>query len=185
MQSTLPAAAAPIVETDRLRLRGHTLADFEASFAMWSEPSVARYIGGKPSTREEAWGRLLRYVGHWALLGFGYWLVEEKESGRFAGEIGLSNFLRAIEPPLAPVPEAGWVLAPWAQGRGFATEAVSATLRWMEQHHGTGRTVCLINPENAPSLRVAARVGYVELSRVDYHGEPNIVLERLAPRPSA
>ena len=82
-------SSAPTVETTRLKLRAHTLADFPDSFAMWADPDVARFIGGKPSTKEESWQRFQRYPGHWALMGFGYWLIEEKATGRFAGEMGL------------------------------------------------------------------------------------------------
>jgi RimJ/RimL family protein N-acetyltransferase len=77
----------PILETERLRLRGHRLDDFVQCAAMWADRNVTRHIGGKPLTEEESWTRLLRYVGHWALLGFGYWVAEEKASGNFVGEI--------------------------------------------------------------------------------------------------
>jgi RimJ/RimL family protein N-acetyltransferase len=67
-----------LLETDRLIMRPHVRADFDDSFAMWSDPEVTRFIGGQPSTREETWSRLLRYVGHWTMLGFGYWAVRDK-----------------------------------------------------------------------------------------------------------
>jgi RimJ/RimL family protein N-acetyltransferase len=80
----------PIIETERLKLRGHTIEDASNVVALWSDPEVTRYIGGKPHTAEECWARLLRYVGHWSLLGFGYWVVEEKAAGEFVGEVGFS-----------------------------------------------------------------------------------------------
>ncbi len=52
---------------------------------MWGDSVVARYVGGKPLSEEETWTKLLRYVGHWAVLGFGYWVVEEKATGKFVG----------------------------------------------------------------------------------------------------
>jgi RimJ/RimL family protein N-acetyltransferase len=69
-----------LLTTDRLIMRPHTRDDFLESYAMWSDPEVIRYIGGKPFTREEVWARLLRYAGHWAMLGYGYWVVREKDS---------------------------------------------------------------------------------------------------------
>ena len=72
MQAT-GGVAVPVIETERLRLRGHTLADFADSAAMWAEDAVTRLLGGRPLTEEEVWTRLLRYVGHWALQGYGYW----------------------------------------------------------------------------------------------------------------
>ncbi len=57
----------PVLETERLQLRGHRLEDFVQCAAMWADPLVIRYIGGKPLTEEESWTRFLRYVGHWSL----------------------------------------------------------------------------------------------------------------------
>jgi RimJ/RimL family protein N-acetyltransferase len=69
--------AAPIIETERLRLRGHYIADFPDCVAMWSEPEVVRYTIGEPSPPQRTWLRILSYRGHWALLGFGYWAAPE------------------------------------------------------------------------------------------------------------
>jgi RimJ/RimL family protein N-acetyltransferase len=180
----MPNATAPTVpelQTERLVLRGHTLADFPESASMWADPQVTRYIGGRPSTDEEAWARLLRYGGLWPLLGYGYWLVRERETGRFVGEVGLADFRREITPPLEGEPEAGWVLAPWAHGRGFATEAVRAVLAWADAQLAAPRTVCLIAPDNAASIHVAGKCGYHERIRTTFKGEDTIVFER--PRP--
>jgi RimJ/RimL family protein N-acetyltransferase len=81
IRSYAMSIAPPLLTTSRLTLRPHTRDDFLESYAMWSDPEVIRYIGGKPFTREEVWARLLRYAGHWAMLGYGYWVVREKESG--------------------------------------------------------------------------------------------------------
>ena len=170
--------AVPIIETERLILRGHRPDDFADSLALWTDPEVTRFIGGKPSTREEVWSRLLRYAGHWALLGFGYWVVTEKETGRFLGEVGFADFRREIEPSLDGVPEIGWVIAPSSQGRGYATEAVRAAIAWSEEHLGSPRTACIIAPENQPSIRVAEKCGYREFCRTTYKDKPTIMFVR-------
>ncbi|MGO9064676.1 MAG: GNAT family N-acetyltransferase [Myxococcaceae bacterium] len=176
------SSAVPTVETQRLVLRGHRLADLDACCAMWGDTSVTRHIGGKAFARDEVWMRLLRYVGHWALLGYGFWVIQEKASGRFAGEVGLGDFMRDLEPPLLGTPECGWVLAPWAHGQGFATEAVRGALSWGEAHLDSSRTVCIIHPENVPSLRVAAKCGYREFRRTTYKGQPAVLFERVTER---
>jgi len=84
----------PIVETERLILRGHRLDDFENCLALWADPVVTRYIGGRPFSAEEVWTRLLRYVGHWTLLGFGFWAIEDKAAGSFVGELGFAESIR-------------------------------------------------------------------------------------------
>src|SRR4029077_6257721 len=63
----------PVIETERLKMRGHRLADLNDCAAMWADPIVTRHIGGRPFSEEETWARFLRYAGHWSLMGFGYW----------------------------------------------------------------------------------------------------------------
>lgn len=169
----------PFIETPRLILRGHRRDDLGDSLAMWSHPDVTRYIGGRPSTEEEAWSRLLRYVGHWQVVGYGYWLVAEKASGRFVGEVGFADFKREMTPSLEGAPEAGWALAPWAHGRGYATEALAAATTWLDARLGKVRTVCMIDPGNVASLRVASKAQYREWTRGVLKGNPTQLFERV------
>src|SRR5229473_5109567 len=168
----------PVLETERLKLRGHRLEDFVQCAAMWADPLVIRYIGGKPLTEEESWTRFLRYVGHWSLLGFGYWVAEEKASGNFVGEIGFADYKRDLEPSLKGVPEIGWVLGSQAHGRGYATEAVRAVVAWGDAHFLPARTACIIAPENLASIRVAVKCGYREFQLTTYKGQPTMMFVR-------
>jgi RimJ/RimL family protein N-acetyltransferase len=167
----------PILETPRLTLRGHRREDFPSVAAMWGDLEVARHISGKPSTAEESWARLLRYGGLWNLLGYGYWVVEEKASGRFVGEVGLANFKREMDPPLGDLPEAGWVMTPASHGKGYATEAVNAVLAWADRNLKTP-IVCILAPENPASIRVAQKSGFREIARGTYKTWPTLVYRR-------
>jgi RimJ/RimL family protein N-acetyltransferase len=173
-----PATEIPVIETKRLILRGHRLDDFSDCAAMWSDPIVTRFIGGKPFSEEETWARLLRYAGHWSLMGFGYWAIEEKDSHSFIGELGFADFKRDIEPSIKGMPELGWALASRVHGKGYATEAVRAVVAWGEAHFGSARTVCIIRPENVASIRVAEKCGYRELQRATYKGHPTLMFAR-------
>jgi RimJ/RimL family protein N-acetyltransferase len=173
-----PVMEVPAIETKRLTMRGHRLNDFSDCAAMWADPIVTRHIGGKPFSREEVWARLLRYVGHWSLMGFGYWAIEEKDTGSFVGELGFADYKRDIEPSLNGVPELGWVLASRVHGKGYATEAVRAAVAWGEARFGSARTVCLIHPENLASIRVAQKCGYQESQQAAYKGQPTIIFAR-------
>jgi RimJ/RimL family protein N-acetyltransferase len=173
-----PDARVPIVETERLKLRGYRLDDLKDCAAMWADPNVVRYIGGKPFSEEEVWAKMLRYVGHWALMAFGYWAIEEKATGHYVGEIGFADFKRDIRPSLNEIPELGWALISRVHGRGYATEAVRATLTWGEERFGAARTACLIHPENLQSIRVAEKCGYQEFQRTTYKGQPAIIFAR-------
>ncbi|WP_343717498.1 GNAT family N-acetyltransferase [Inquilinus sp.] len=177
---TSQEATDSTIETERLVLRPHRAEDFDDLAAMWADPAVTRFIGGRPSTAEESWARLLRYGGLWGLLGFGYWAVRDRATGRFVGDVGFADFHRGIGPGFDGAPEAGWVLAPWAHGRGLGGEAVRAALAWADAR-GWARSVCIIDEENAPSLCLAAARGYREIGRPTYKDHTVILLER--PRP--
>jgi RimJ/RimL family protein N-acetyltransferase len=168
----------PRLTTARLTLRGHRRDDFTDCVKLWSDPNVTRYIAARPFTDEEVWSRLLRYVGHWSVMGFGYWMVRETATDRFIGEVGFAEHRRDLTPSVVGMPEIGWVLTPAAHGQGFATEAVRAVVEWGDTHFGGMRTVCLIHPDNEPSLRVAEKVGYREYARATYKEAPTILLER-------
>ena len=174
--------AIPTIESERLRLRGHTVADFEHSYAMWSDPDVIRYIRPKPFTREEVWSRLLRHAGLWAFVGYGTWVVEEKETRRFVGEVGFLNYQREFQPPIEIAPEIGWVLVAPAHGKGYATEAVQAAVQWGDKHLQAPRTSCIITRENTASIRVANKCGFREQQLVTYKGEPILLFTRESPK---
>jgi RimJ/RimL family protein N-acetyltransferase len=175
---TATCLSTPILETPRLTLRGHRLDDFAALVAMWADPAVTRYISGQPSSEQQSWARLLTYAGHWALMGFGYWAIEERSTGAFVGDLGFADWNRELEPSIRGIPEAGWVLVPAAHGKGYATEALGAATAWADAHFGAARTVCIINPGNQPSIRVASKCGYREVTHAQYKGEPTILFSR-------
>ena len=170
--------AAPVIETDRLILRAHRPDDFPALAGIWGDPAVTQFISGKPSTQEECWARLLRYAGHWELLGFGYWAVQSKDGDQLIGDVGFANWERNISPSLDGLPEGGWVLSTEAHGRGLATEAVNAALAWMDATFGAQTTACIIGPENAASIRVAQKAGYQEHCRSEFKGSEVIQFRR-------
>lgn len=167
----------PVIETSRLRLRGHTPQDFSASFAMWSDPALTRFIG-PPSSESQAWSRILTYVGHWSLMGYGYWLVEERATGAFVGELGFADFRRDIDPPILNTPEAGWALVPAMHGKGYATEALRAALSWASDHLRSKQTVCIISPENVASIHLASKCGYRRSCEAMFKGEEVILFAR-------
>ena len=182
--SSHPAVEVPFLETERLTLRSHRLEDFVHCSAMWADTEVTRYIGGKPCTEEESWARLLRYAGHWSLLGFGYWVVEEKTVGNFIGEVGFADYKRDLQ-PLRGIPEIGWAFTTQARGKGYATEAVCAAVAWGDAHFPTPRTACIIHPENLASIRVAEKCNYRPFQRTTYQSHPTIMFIRNGTPPAS
>ncbi|MER8939203.1 GNAT family N-acetyltransferase [Mesorhizobium sp. M0915] len=169
---------APVTETSRTVLRPHRLDDFDAYVAMWADPVVTRFIGGKPRTREESWMRFLSHAGLWSLLGYGFWAVEEKATSRFIGEAGFHDLKRDMTPSIEGIPEAGWALVSAVHGQGLASEVVARVLAWGDEGFAAAKTVCIIDPENTGSLNVAAKCGYGEVLRTVYQDKPTILLQR-------
>jgi RimJ/RimL family protein N-acetyltransferase len=170
----------PVIETARLRLRAHRYDDLSSCVAMWSDPGVTKFISGRASTEQQTWTRLLSYLGHWALMGFGYWAIEEKASKDFVGEVGLADFKRDISLSMKGLPELGFALVSRFHGKGYATESVRAALAWVDAHAPHPRSVCLVNPQNVASLRVAEKCGYEVFDRSVFNGQPVLFLARNA-----
>ncbi len=168
----------PILETARLQLRAHTEADLPAMGTMWADPAVVRYLGSPPQSSQETWIRYLRYLGHWARFGYGYWAVEERATGRFVGEAGFADYHRQTVPHVALAPEIGWVLAAEAHGKGYATEAAQAMLAWSATVFGKAQAVrCLIEQGHTASRHVALKCGFTDFALVEYRNSPAWILE--------
>jgi RimJ/RimL family protein N-acetyltransferase len=175
--------AAPVIETARLRLRGHRAEDLADRMRMTGDAEVMRFIGGQAQSREENWARIQRYAGQWALMGWGLFALER--DGCFVGEAGLSRFERGLGPDFDHAPEAAWLLARDASGRGLAREAMDAAIGWHEVRFGPTRMVCVIGRDNAASLRLATRLGFLPFRNTRYREQPVLLLERLPLAPAA
>lgn len=146
---------------------------------MWADPVVVRHIGGTPQARDRVWGKLLSYIGHWQVLGYGFWAVHERVTDRYVGDAGLADFQRAVTPSFDGAPEAGWAFAAWAHGQGFATEAMRAVLAWSDTQLRAPRTVCLIDDGNVASVRVAEKLGFRRWTETTLQGAPIRLFERV------
>lgn len=170
----------PTIETPRLRLRPYHLDDFENYARMWTEPTVVRFIGGVPMSREAAWIRFLRQIGLWYHFGFGFFVIEDRATATFIGECGFHELRRAVEPSIEGTIECGWGLVTAAQRQGLALEAMEAALAWCDRDHPGRRQTCMISLENTPSVGIATKLGFAEFARSAYHGDPVMLMERCA-----
>jgi RimJ/RimL family protein N-acetyltransferase len=171
----------PALTTDRLVMREVRAEDFPAFAAIWADREVVRYITKEPLGEEDAWSGFLRMAGHWPVMGYGYWGVTERDTGALLGQVGFVDFKRAITPPLKGEPEIGWVFGRQAHGKGYATEAAKAALRWGDDHFKGARMSCIINTPHTASIRVAEKCGFQETGRAVYKGDNIVILHRDAP----
>ena len=147
-----PAALGPTLETARLLLRPPSVDDFEPWAALMADADHVRYIGG-PQARAVAWRGLMSMIGCWAANGFAMFSVIEKATGRWIGRIG------PWSPEGWPGTEVGWTLARDAAGHGYAREAAEASIDWAFETLGWTDVIHTIDPDNAPSIALAQRLG--------------------------
>ena len=167
-----------MITTSRLLLRPPEIADFEDLSDLWANADAVRYISGKPSSREESWARLLRYIGHWSAFGHGYFVVKHTMTAAYLGELGFADFKREMTPALDDCMEAGWILHPAHWGQGYASEALLAAINWYTAKPVARPLACVISPENTGSVRLAERLGFVRDVETVYKERATIVFRR-------
>lgn len=140
----------PSLETKRLILREPRESDFEAERDFYAS-DASRFVGG-PLPGHQVWRNLAMLMGHWAFRGYGFWGVDDKETGTYLGRVGLwfphGWFDREI----------GWTLMPHATGKGYATEAAEAARAHAYDVLGWDTAISQIDPGNEASKAVARRL---------------------------
>ncbi|MBV9548714.1 MAG: GNAT family N-acetyltransferase [Alphaproteobacteria bacterium] len=171
----------PVLETPRLILREHRLEDFPAHAALWADPDVTAQIGVPPRSEEESWMNFLNRPGTWAYMGYGFWAVEEKQSGRFIGAMGFIQARRDIAAPCVKAPEIGWGLAKAFHNRGLGREGTAAVSAWGDANLPSPHTWCIIDPANIASRKLAEGLGYRQTGTPSYKGKTVTLFERTRP----
>lgn len=169
--------------TRRFHLRQPTAADFETTHALTQAPEMRTFLGREPPSLEDSFNRHLRNAGSWALYGHGIFIVDEIGGARHVGGCGLFRTHRDLGEDFDLCPEAGWVIAHDRWGLGYATEAMIAILAWFDAAFG-GRTVCMIEPRNTASERIAEKLGYSPIGEARYKDDEIMRYAREVPMPS-
>ena len=169
--------------TARLRLRPFTAADHDAIHAVYADPEVMRYVGhGAHRTLAETAGALRVYGDVLAHRGYSFLAVTERRTGALLGDGGLHP-LAGVGPDV----ELGYTLARAAWGRGYATELGRALVEHAFTVLRVPRVVAQVEPANAASRRVLAKLGMSARGMRTAYGRPHVlyVLERPPTRPAA
>lgn len=164
-------SAAPILTTERLTLRPFAPDDLDALAAIYADPDVMRHISGGVRTREQTAASIAAYADEWRAQGHGVWAVTatETKTGQLLGMCGFVG--RA---------ELGYIFGRFAWGRGIATEAARACLRFGFEHLGYDAIGAGALKENAASLRILAKLGMrpVPNTHYDNHGGAYFAIAR-------
>lgn len=140
--------------TARLSFRCMTDADLDQMCRLLGDPDVMRYYP-RPKSRDEVQRWINWSKSNYADHGFGLWIIEDKDSGAFIGDCGLTWQNVDGEAVL----EIGYHVLADQQGRGYATEAATACLLCADANLAVSMVTAIINPENLPSRRVAEHLG--------------------------
>ena len=146
--------------------------DLDALAAIYRDPEVRRYFPEGTltyqETREELEWIIDVYYGRY---GFGLWATIDRETHEFIGRCGLIPW--TIE-GRAEV-EVAYLLARTRWGRGLGTEAAKAVLAYAFEQLRLPRLICLIDPANEASVKVAMKIGMALERQADLEGEPTLV----------
>ncbi|WP_411699297.1 GNAT family N-acetyltransferase [Conyzicola sp.] len=144
-----------MLSTERLLLPPLTAEHAADLIALYSDPDVARYVGGDSLTAETIPLQAARFAAVWREHGYGQSAVIDRATGAFLGRIGLHYWSGWDEVEL------GYVLAAAAQGRGLAAEASRAWIGWARSSLARDHLIAVIDPRNAASVTLALRLGFV------------------------
>ena len=144
----------PVLETERLILRGWREDDHAPFCKFWADEDAARYVGGT-RTPMEVWRGITTQIGHFCLRGYCNFVVELKETGEPIGWTG------PWKPYGWPDREIGWTTFPEHQGKGLAFEAAKASMAFAYNELGWSAPISLIDPQNKASQALAKKLGAV------------------------
>ena len=153
-----------ILETDRLILRHLVIDDLDELCTLYSDPEIRRYFPEGVLTLEEAKEELEWFLnGHPRHPELGLWATIHKETGKFIGRCGLLPW--EIDGTLEI--EIAYLLDKSFWHQGLATEAAQGIMEYGFEKLNLSRLICLIDPENVASQRVAQRIGMTLEKKVD------------------
>jgi RimJ/RimL family protein N-acetyltransferase len=155
-----------ILETRRLRLREFRPDDLDELAAMVADEEQMRFYPG-PRTRDEAAAWIGRNLSFYEQHGFGFWLIEARETQAFLGYCGI----RPLELEGRPGTEIGWHTQKASWNRGIATEAAAGVRDAAFGRFAQTRLVALIDPDHLASRRVADKIGMREEGAVVVDGD--------------
>lgn len=158
---------SPILHTKRLLLRRWSEEDRVPLAAINSDHDVMRYRFA-PLNRQQSDDLIDEIETCFDEHGFGLWAVERRQDGLLLGFTGLA--ISAFDAPFCPAIDIGWTLAKDVWGRGYATEAATASLDFAFSELQLSEVVAHTTTLNGPSQAVMRRLGMTHNPVDDFDG---------------
>ena len=172
---------APVLSTARFELWQPELRDLADLFALTRDEETRRYLGSFVPSEMDAFNRLLRNAGSWALHGYGTFMVRPRGADRIIANCGVFRSHRGFGKGLDDVAEAGWIVHKDHWGQGVAREVMEAALDWFDGTHGRQRIACMIEQGHVASDALACKLGFVAYDRHEPEGGAPLVLYQRLP----
>ena len=139
--------------TERLGFRPYCAQDAQLVAALFDDEYARRFYPGY-STPEKALAWIEWNLKNYEVHGFGLWALELLSTGQVVGDAGLT--LQEVEG--RPMLEIGYHVHHAFRGRGLATEAATACLKWAFSNTRHDTVCSIVHPDNHASICVAGRV---------------------------
>src|SRR4030043_1381825 len=147
-------APFPSIQTQQLTLRPLISADAVALHRIYQSEGILRYFPNSvPRILEKVQQSIEGHGEHWEKHGYGNWGILLKGEGEIIGWAGLQYL------PELDGTEVGFLLDRPFWGRGYATEAALASLRFGFDNFSLDHIIALVHPDNLPSRRVIGKCG--------------------------
>lgn len=153
---------APALQTERLSLRPLTRADENTLHRISNDPLVRVYLWDDEPVYAEAIRDLVQRSSHtFSDECVGLFGIRLRDSEDLVGFCGFVRLERMDELELA------YELVPELWGRGLATEAARACVRYAFEEAGLRRVIAGANPPNVASLRVLEKLGMKPVGNIN------------------
>lgn len=154
-----PETPFPCLATSRLKLREIAPTDAPSLLAIHGDREAMRWFGTDSITSLAQAEEMVKTFASWRnppATGI-RWAIERNLDGRFVGTCGLFRWNRRWRSCTV-----GYELAQEAWGKGLMTEALGAALAWGFEGMELNRVEAQVHPHNGSSLKLLARLGFVE-----------------------
>lgn len=173
----MPDTQIPTIETERLLLRGPAAGDIDTWAALCEDADVRRYL---PKFSQSIRERAALHI-QWCDAAWEEepqtdvcWMIALKQTGELIGRCGCGTLEGSNEA------EVIYTLGKPYWGRGYATEATRAVIRYSLDHFPWDPITACIFPANIASRRVLEHLGFVYDRDVDYlerTGDSSLAME--------